>query len=73
MVWGNRHRHQNSRAFEHAACGTRLSDDRSCPKCRLVPGPEDIVTVPLRGKPVRDDPVALALAAPHRLLEPLET
>jgi DNA-binding HxlR family transcriptional regulator len=73
MVWGNRYRKTNSRAFEHAACGTRLADDASCPTCGLVPGPEDVVSIPLRPKPARTDPVALALAAPHRLLEPLET
>ncbi len=27
LVWGDRHRHPNSRAFKHAACGTRLDDN----------------------------------------------
>jgi DNA-binding HxlR family transcriptional regulator len=73
VVWGNRHRRANSRAYEHAACGTRLADDGSCPTCGFRPRPEDVVSVPLRRKPVRQDPVALALGTPRRLLEPIET
>jgi DNA-binding HxlR family transcriptional regulator len=73
VVWGGRHRQTNSRAFEHAACGARLADDGSCPACGFLPRPEDVISVPLRRKPFRADPVAVALNAPHRLLEPLET
>jgi hypothetical protein len=36
--------------------------------------PEDVVTRPVPGfTGFRDDPVSRALAAPHRLLEPLRT
>jgi len=74
MTWGARHRVSNSRIFKHAACGTLLDDAGQCPRCALIPAPEDIVTETLAGrKALRDDPVALALRAPHRLLEPLET
>src|SRR3954451_2664890 len=73
LVWGGRHRGRNSRVFEHAACGTRLDDRGVCPACGVAPEPEDIVSAPRRGGSRRDDPVALVLRAPRRLLEPLET
>jgi hypothetical protein len=39
-----------------------------------MPGPDEIVTKPRDGRrPRRTDPVAIALRAPHHLLEPLET
>ena len=74
LVWGSRHRAANSRVLRHAPCGTPLDDDGRCRTCGLTPGPEDILTEP-RGRPrtVREDPVAAALRAPHRLLEPIET
>jgi hypothetical protein len=73
LVWGGRHRHPNGRVFKHAACGTRLGDSGSCATCGVTPGPEDVLTEPGRGngKP-RDDRVAVALRAPHRLLEPVQ-
>jgi DNA-binding HxlR family transcriptional regulator len=73
LVWGGRHRHPNSRVFKHAACGTRLDDNGRCDTCGMTPGPEDILTEPQRGRRFRDDPVAIALRAPHRLLDPVET
>jgi DNA-binding HxlR family transcriptional regulator len=73
LVWGGRHRHPNSRYFEHAQCGTKLDDTASCPTCGVTPAPRDIVMLPRRGRGlVRDDPVALALRGPHRLLDPVE-
>lgn len=74
MSWGRRHRHSNSRTFSHAVCGTELDDEGRCSVCGLTPGPEAIVAKPRKGRRHRrTDPVALALRAPHRLLEPLET
>jgi DNA-binding HxlR family transcriptional regulator len=74
MSWGDRHRAANSRIFKHAVCGTSLAADASCPRCHLTPPAEDVTTEPRPGrKPGRQDPVAIALRAPHRLLEPLET
>jgi DNA-binding HxlR family transcriptional regulator len=74
LVWGGRHRHPNSRVFKHAACGTKLDDMGVCPRCGTAPGPEDVVMEPRRGRGrLRDDPVALALRGPHRLLDPVET
>ncbi|MBO0747689.1 MAG: helix-turn-helix transcriptional regulator [Acidimicrobiaceae bacterium] len=68
LVWGDRHRERSSRIFTHADCGTRLDDSGSCPRCKLTPKPEDVVTEPLR-RTGRSDPVAQALRGPHRLLD----
>jgi DNA-binding HxlR family transcriptional regulator len=74
LVWGDRHRYPNSRVFRHALCGTQIEDRGNCPKCGIVPGPEDLEMVTRRGRgTLRDDPVAVALREPHRLLEPVET
>lgn len=73
LVWGDRHRYPNPRVYKHAACGTTLDDRGYCRKCELAPGPEDILTEPRRGRrQLRDDPVAIALRGPRRLLESLE-
>jgi DNA-binding HxlR family transcriptional regulator len=76
LVWGSRHRAPNSRIFKHVACGTPLDDHGHCPTCAVTPAPHDILTEPRRGRrrrAVRDDPVAIALRGPRRLLEPIET
>jgi DNA-binding HxlR family transcriptional regulator len=74
LVWGDRHRYPNSRVFRHAVCGTQIEDRGACPTCGVVPGPEDLEMVTRRGRgTLRDDPVAVALREPHRLLEPVET
>ncbi|HLH99337.1 MAG TPA: helix-turn-helix domain-containing protein [Acidimicrobiales bacterium] len=70
LVWGEHHRKGSRRSFLHADCGTPLDDGGSCPRCGLVPGPEDIITEPRR-RTGRRDPVALALSEPHRLLQPV--
>ncbi len=73
VVWGGRHRHQNSRLFRHARCGTILDDAGACPACNVTPGVEDIVMEPRPGRGgSREDPIAIALREPHRLLEPIE-
>jgi DNA-binding HxlR family transcriptional regulator len=76
LVWGGRHRAPNSRIYKHAACGNPLDDHGHCPTCGITPDPQDILTEPRRGqrrRAIRGDPVAIALRAPHRLLEPIET
>ena len=74
LTWGGRHRAPNSRLFRHAECGTRLDGSGYCSHCQTTPAPEAIVAEPRRGRrPLRDDPVAVALRRPHRLLEPIET
>jgi DNA-binding HxlR family transcriptional regulator len=74
VTWGSQNRRTNSRVFRHADCGTELSAAGRCETCGLTPAPQDIVTARRRGRTTRrDDPVTLALRAPHRLLEPIET
>jgi DNA-binding HxlR family transcriptional regulator len=74
LVWGGRHRSPNSRVFKHAACGTMLDDGGFCPQCGVAPAPEDIVMEPRADRgTLRDDAVAVALRAPHRLLDPVAT
>jgi hypothetical protein len=63
--------------FLHAACGTELDPSGACQACRRTPAPEEIVTRPRGtaapdGAARRDDPVAQALRAPRRLLDPVE-
>ncbi|HJS96153.1 MAG TPA: helix-turn-helix domain-containing protein [Solirubrobacteraceae bacterium] len=74
MSWGGRHRATNSRLFVHATCDAALDDDGRCSRCGHTPGPDEIVTMPREGRRSRrTDPVAIALRAPHHLLEPLDT
>jgi DNA-binding HxlR family transcriptional regulator len=73
LTWGGRNRRPNSRRFRHAACGTELAADGSCPRCQLVPDVGDLISELKPGRrPRREDPVAVALRKPHRMLEPLE-
>jgi DNA-binding HxlR family transcriptional regulator len=73
VTWGGRHRRSNSRRFRHVVCGSELAADGSCRKCKLVPDVGDVITEPKpRRGGLRDDPVALALRKPHRMLQPLE-
>ncbi len=73
LTWGARHRAGYTRQFRHSRCDTELGSDGSCPKCGLTPQPDEITIVPRVGRKLqRTDPVALALASPHRLLDPLE-
>ena len=73
LVWGRRHRPPSNRVYKHAPCGSALDDHGRCGTCELTPAPEDIFIEP-RGRPhhLREDPVAIALRAPHRLLEPID-
>ena len=73
VAWGDHNNFQNSRLFRHAACGTELDDAADCPSCGVTPAVGDIIIEPRPGRPThRDDPVTLALRAPHRMLEPIE-
>ena len=74
LIWGRHHGRPNSRIFVHAPCQTELDDEARCPKCQVTPDLADIVTRPRPGrKPQREDPVAIALRRPHRMLEPIIT
>lgn len=62
------------RLFLHAECGGRIQGAGRCERCGATPPPTDLVTRPGPGAgspPRRDDPVAVALREPHRLLEQL--
>jgi DNA-binding HxlR family transcriptional regulator len=74
VAWGDAHRHPGSREYRHARCGTVLGAAGQCAACQVTPGPADIETQPRPGRGAfRDDPVAVALRAPHRLLDPVNT
>jgi DNA-binding HxlR family transcriptional regulator len=71
--WGERHRAPNGprRVFTHAHCDTRVEPTGFCPTCGVVPGPAELDLDPGPGmRPVRDDPVSVALRTRHRLLTP---
>jgi DNA-binding HxlR family transcriptional regulator len=71
--WGVRfHRApERTRRFLHAACGTPLDERGGCPRCGTAPPPEEVLTAPAAGTPLRRDPVSVALREPRHLLEPL--
>jgi DNA-binding HxlR family transcriptional regulator len=72
VVWGDHNNFQNSRLFRHVTCGSELDEAAECPACGITPAVADIVTEPRPGRGMhRDDPVAVALRGPHRMLEPL--
>ena len=75
MQWGERHLVADGpvRLFAHAACGTDLTGDGTCPACGIEPPPEDVETRPGPGVPsvIRRDPISRALRDPHRLLTPV--
>jgi len=72
LSWGAEHRSRNRLAFKHIACGAELTGRGDCPTCEMTPHPGDVMLEPRPGgHGRRQDPVAVALRAPHRLLEPL--
>jgi DNA-binding HxlR family transcriptional regulator len=74
LTWGARHRSPSGRVFRHAACGTALDARGACSACGTTPPAADVVMSLRRGaRTLREDPVAVALRAPHRLLEPVAT
>jgi DNA-binding HxlR family transcriptional regulator len=73
LVWGNEHCYPTPHIFRHADCGAELDERAACPACKLTPPVEDVVMERRRGRgTLRDDPVAIALRDPHRLLEPID-
>ena len=72
LTWGSEHRSRNRLVFKHAACGAQLTSHGDCPTCQVIPPPGDVMIAPRPGgNGRRQDPVAVALRDPHRLLEPL--
>jgi DNA-binding HxlR family transcriptional regulator len=72
LMWGDRHRYRNSRVFKHVDCGALLDRSGRCTSCGRTPEPADILIEPRRGRAKsRTDNVAIALRAPHRLLDPI--
>ncbi len=72
--WGARYRAPEGphRVFTHITCRTELEHDGSCSACGITPAAHDVVMSLRPGvSQLREDPVALALLEPHRLLEPL--
>jgi DNA-binding HxlR family transcriptional regulator len=72
--WGERHLNGSRprRLFFHLACGSRLDTAAFCPACQVRVQLDETEVRPgpgLDGN--RDDPVSLALRAPHRMLDPL--
>ncbi len=62
------------RFYTHTGCDAELDVNGRCTKCGQSVPAADVTVVPgpaLRGQNARTDPVSRALAAPHRLLEPL--
>ena len=73
LVWGDHNCYPAPSLFRHATCGTELDERAACPACKRTPPVEDVVIERRRGsRTLRDDPVEVALRAPHRLLEPLD-
>lgn len=69
--WGNENyvREERRMQYTHRQCGTRLDAKGHCETCDVTPDASDIVIrKPDNGT---DDPFAIALREPHRLLEPL--
>lgn len=75
VAWGDEYYAPEGRRriMQHADCRTELDANGACPTCGVIPSPGDVVIVPGPGMESRsaDDPITLALAGPHRLLEPV--
>jgi DNA-binding HxlR family transcriptional regulator len=76
MRWGGRHASEtdSARTFHHAVCGDRLDMTGGCPACgvaQVAPADVEMRYRTPADRPRRADPVAVALAAPSRLLRPV--
>jgi DNA-binding HxlR family transcriptional regulator len=63
------------RLFTHTACGATVDAAGSCPTCGTAVDLADLTVAPGPGLAGDNatDPVSVALATPHRMLEPLST
>jgi DNA-binding HxlR family transcriptional regulator len=76
LAWGDEHYSEGGprRVFQHAADGAGVGSDGTCATCGQAVPVQELVVAPgpgLASRPGRGDPVSVALAAPHRLLEPV--
>jgi DNA-binding HxlR family transcriptional regulator len=75
LAWGDEHYSETggSRVFQHAADGGAVTGDGACAACgAIVPVREIVVSPgPALGARPDPDPVTVALARPHLLLEPI--
>ena len=76
LAWGDEHYSAAGprRLFQHAADDGAVLPDGVCAACGAAVGSADLVVAPGPGLaviPAKEDPVSVALNAPHRLLEPL--
>jgi hypothetical protein len=76
LAWGDEHYSEAGprRVFQHAADGGAVGRDGTCGTCGQDVPVQDLLVVPgpgLATRPASTDPVGAALAAPHRLLEPV--
>jgi DNA-binding HxlR family transcriptional regulator len=72
--WGERHFTKSGprRVFHHLTCGTRIDSVAQCATCGVRVPIEDAEVRPGPGlEGTRDDPVSVALSAPHRMLHPI--
>lgn len=74
-VWGEKHLSGDHppRRYSHASCGVDIDVEGRCPDCGDVPDVADLIVRPAPGRNAakRQDPVAAALASPHRMLTPI--
>jgi DNA-binding HxlR family transcriptional regulator len=75
LTWGDEHYSERGprRTFQHAADGGTVAADGTCAACSRAVPVQDLLVVPGPGLAARPAPdlVTTALAAPHRLLEPI--
>ncbi len=77
LAWGDEHYSDTGprRVFRHAADDGTVAADSRCATCGTAVGVADLLVAPgpgLAAAPGGSDPVSTALAAPHRLLEPIK-
>jgi hypothetical protein len=76
LAWGDEHYSEGGprRVFQHAADGGPVGGDGTCAACGQPVPVQDMLVAPgpgLARRPPDADPVSVALASPHRLLEPV--
>ena len=78
LAWGDEHYSDGGprRVFHHVADGAAVNGDGTCATCGQAVAVQDLLVTPGPGlaiTPGGPDPVSVALASPHRLLEPVRS